>query len=74
MRLRSEGFTLVELLVALVMGSFILTAIYQTILTTQRNSAALAERIDVQQFSGLVHAFLGPAAPEFQLMISRGRD
>jgi prepilin-type N-terminal cleavage/methylation domain-containing protein len=49
MRVRDQGFTLVELLVALVMGSFILTAVYQTILTTQRNSAALSERIDVQQ-------------------------
>ncbi len=44
-----RGFTLVELLVAMTIGTLLLGAIYQSIIGVQRLIAAHSERIDVQQ-------------------------
>lgn len=44
-----RGFTLVELLVAMVIGTAVLGAIYQSIIGVQRLIASHSERIEVQQ-------------------------
>lgn len=44
-----RGFTLIELMVALVLGSLVMTVAYQTLVVSQRASNAMVQRIDVQQ-------------------------
>ncbi len=44
-----RGMTLVELLVAMVMGTIVMAGIFVTVVRSQRNARALAERIHVQQ-------------------------
>lgn len=45
----NRGFTLVELLVALVIGTVVLGGAYRTLTSSQQTSRALTQRIDVQQ-------------------------
>lgn len=49
MRISHRGFTLVEMIVALVLGAMVLTAVHRLLISSQRSSQVLAQRIDVQQ-------------------------
>ncbi|HKI94773.1 MAG TPA: prepilin-type N-terminal cleavage/methylation domain-containing protein [Gemmatimonadales bacterium] len=49
MRRRSEGFSLIELLVALVIFSIVSTAIYQLLVSNQRLYRAQAAKVDLSQ-------------------------
>lgn len=44
-----RGFTLIEVMVAIVLSTIVLAIVYQAIVSTQRVSHAQAQRIDVQQ-------------------------
>jgi prepilin-type N-terminal cleavage/methylation domain-containing protein len=48
MSMNRRGFTLVEILVAIFLTTVVGTSIYQLLWSTQRNTAALAQRMDVQ--------------------------
>src|SRR5260370_41391504 len=47
--LKPRGFTLIEILVALVLFGIVSVAIYQTLVTHQRTFLAQTQRIDLQQ-------------------------
>jgi prepilin-type N-terminal cleavage/methylation domain-containing protein len=47
--LKTRGFTLIEILVALVLMGIVSVAIYQTLVTNQRTFLAQTQRIDLQQ-------------------------
>jgi len=47
--LKTRGFTLIEILVALILFGIVSVAIYQTLLTHQRTFLAQTQRIDLQQ-------------------------
>jgi prepilin-type N-terminal cleavage/methylation domain-containing protein len=47
--LKTRGFTLIEILVALVLMGIVSVAIYQTLVTHQRTFLAQTQRIDLQQ-------------------------
>src|SRR5260370_30690844 len=47
--LKTRGFTLIEILVALVLFGIVSVAIYQTLVTHQRTFLAQTQRIDLQQ-------------------------
>ena len=58
------GFTLAEIIVGVVLTSVVMTGVMRTVISTQRNSQALAQRIDVQQNVRSAVQYLGASLRE----------
>ena len=59
-----RGFTIAQLIVGIVTSSVVLTGVFRAVLSTQRNSQALAQRIDVQQNVRAAAYYLGTVLRE----------